>query len=411
VDGDVTIWYRGTSYEIGRGQAFYGIWHAGAARSQPLEWWPETPEGWHAAWTRFTGIEAPGTIVPVGGRTAVPDGQGPAPAAGAGMPAIIAVALLAFGVGCGIVGLFPAYIAGASLAQQPAELVPHVIYLAAWAASALLILLGGARARTGALLGIGTSIVTFGLFFADAGTAIAGGAHLIGPGLVLGLAAWLACAAGSAVAFRLGPAGAPGRPRGRETRLALALAAVAALGTAVAFAPSWDSYTLRTAAGAKESLTAGNVFANPAAVIGGDVAVMVALVAVVIAAALWRPARLGAALLAGAIIPMAAQAISAAVQLGEVTSPLQFGIAPSQAALAGLTISNGVTPAFWIYCAFLAALVLTCARMLVTPAPAQPTPSAAAPLPPAPPPPSAAQSALPPSGALGAAPPPTGTFG
>ena len=51
--------------------------------------------------------------------------------------------------------------------------------------------------------------------------------------------------------------------------LTLALAALAALGTAVAFAPSWDSYTLRTAAGAMQTVTQGNAFANPALVITG----------------------------------------------------------------------------------------------------------------------------------------------
>jgi hypothetical protein len=238
--------------------------------------------------------------------------------------------------------------------------------------SALLILLGGTRLRAGALLGLGTSIVTFGLFFADAGTAIAGGAHLMGTGLVLGLVGWLACAAGSTAAFRLQPAGAPRRPHWRERRpvLTLALATVAALGAAVAFAPSWDSYTLRTLAGATQSLTAGNAFANPAPVIAGNVAVMVALVVVVAAAALWHPIRLGAVLLAGAIIPMAAQAISALVQLGEATSPAQFGISPAQAAQAGLTISSGLTPVFWTYCAFVLALAVTCGWMLIVPRPA-----------------------------------------
>jgi hypothetical protein len=258
-----------------------------------------------------------------------------------------------------------------------------VIYLAAWSASALLILLGGARLRVGALLGLGTSIITFGLFFADAGTVIAGGAHLMGAGLVLGLAGWLACAAGSATAFRLRPSGALSRPfwpgnkpfgrdgrpfwQDRRTVLALTLATVAALGTAVTFAPSWDSYTLRTLTGAVQSLTAGNAFANPAPVIAGDVAVMVALVMVAIAAALWRPGRLGAVLLAGAIVPMAAQAISALVQLGEATSPAQLGISSAQAAQAGLTISSGVTPVFWLYCAFILALIVTCAWLLISP--------------------------------------------
>jgi hypothetical protein len=381
---NVTISHRGARYEIGRGQGFYGIWPAGAPQSQPFEWWPETPEGWRAAWSRFAGIEAAGTVVPVvpvvpAGQGTVPAGQGTAPVASRSSRAVIAAALLAVGVACGIAGLFPGYLAGASLAQQPAELVPHAIYFAAWGASALLILLGGARLRVGALLGIGTSIVTFGLFFADAGTAIAGGAHLVGAGLVLGLVGWLACAAGSAMALRLRPAGAPGRPPGRphghQTGLTLTFALLAAVGAAVAFAPSWDSYTLRTAAGAVQTVTLGNAFANPAPVIAGDVAVMVALVAVVVAAALWRPILQGAALLAGAIIPMAAQAISALVQLGQATSPLQFGISQAQAAQAGLTISSGVTPIFWIYCAFVVALVLTCVHMLVTPAPAAAPPA------------------------------------
>ena len=102
--------------------------------------------------------------------------------------AVIAASLLAAGVVCGIAGLFPGYLSGVSLASQPANLVPHVIYLAAWAASAVAILLGGARLRAGALLGLGTSVVTFGFFFADAGQVIAGGAHLMGAGLALGLA-------------------------------------------------------------------------------------------------------------------------------------------------------------------------------------------------------------------------------
>ena len=275
---NVTITYRGAKYEIGRGRDFYGIWITGGPRSQPLEWWPETPEGWSAAWTRFASIEAPGAIVPVGRRTppvgasAVrvnenpgPFGQNTAPlgemagetvvvAGGRPAPygqfvgsygqstasygpsrrvtravsgrtgAIAAAALLALGVIAGVAGLFPAYLGGSSLAQQADQLIPHVIYLAVWTAGAVLILLGGTRLWLGALLSLGLSLVTFGLFFADAGTAIAGGGHAGGAGLVLALVGWLACAAGSVVAFlhRSADAGQPdhqdslARPRGAE---------------------------------------------------------------------------------------------------------------------------------------------------------------------------------------------------
>ena len=281
----------------------------------------------------------------------------------------------------GIVAFFPTYLGGASLAQQPAEVVPHAIYLAVWTASAVLILLGGVRLRLGALLGAGMSAVTFGLFFADAGTAIAGGAHVGGAGLWLALAGWLACAAGSVLALLVRPAGrreipyqpgrparllSLGRPRGAELGPVVMLV-LAGLGVAAAFAPAWDSYVLRTAAGQSQTFTEGNAFANPGLVIAGNVAVMVALAAVVILAALWRPVRHGAVLLAGAAIPMAAQAISALVQVGGTTSPTQFGLTPAQATQLGLTIDSGLTPAFWIYCGFLVALVVSCAWMLFAP--------------------------------------------
>jgi hypothetical protein len=153
---------------------------------------------------------------------------------------------------------------------------------------------------------------------------------------------------------------------------------LAGLGVAAAFAPAWDSFTLRTAAGQSQTLTAGNAFSNPGLVIAGDVAVMLALVAVVVTAALWRPVRYGAVLLAGAMIPMVAQAISALVQAGGGASPAQFGISPAQASGIGLTISSGLTPAFWIYCGFLVAVAVSCAWMLFTPHPASgPGPSAA----------------------------------
>lgn len=378
------IWYRGAGYQLGRGPLGYAIWAAGGPPGQPLEQWPETPAGWSAAWSRFNAVEAPGSIVhfgapagPAAGPPAAPGSWRPAAgpswrAAGSTGPVgarwsglhaagpLSAAIVLATGVVCGLASLFPSYLSGGSLAQEPAELVPHVIYLVVWAASAVLIVSGGIRQRMGALLALGMSIVTFGFFFADLGTVLSGGAHLLGAGLVLGLAGWLACTAGSVLAFRLRSADGPRKldARQRGPVVTLVIAVLAALGAAISFAPSWDSYTLRTTAGLTNSLTAGNAFANPGPVIAGDVAVMITLVVVVAIAALWRPARLGAVLLAGAAIPMAAQAISALVQVSEPVSAADFGISPAQAARLGLTISAGVTPAFWTYCAFVVALFM-----------------------------------------------------
>ena len=75
----VTIAYRGAKYEIGRGRNYFGIWTRGGSRSQPLEWWPETQEGWSAAWTRFTVLETPDAIAPAG-RTRRGPASAPSPA-------------------------------------------------------------------------------------------------------------------------------------------------------------------------------------------------------------------------------------------------------------------------------------------------------------------------------------------
>lgn len=368
---NVTISYRGSTYELGQSPRGYGIWEIGAPRSQPLEQWPDTAQGWSAASARFTQLEAPGAIVSVSQRKE----KDRATRASSRTMTIVAAAVLAAGVASGIAGLFPAYLWGASLARQAENLAPHLIYLTAWTAGAVLVLLGGTRQRAGALLALGTSIVTFGLFFADAGQAIASGARVAGAGLTLGLVGWLACTLGSVLAVRLrqpGLADGPGRLRDRRPGdghrvAAIVSAVVAGLGAAIAFAPSWDRFTLRTQAGVLQTLTEGNAFANPAPVIAGDIAVMVAVVAVVVLAVMWRPSRLGAALLAGAVIPLAAQSISALIQLSHPASSAQFGISPPQAAQIGLTISSGPTFVFWVYCAFVVALALSCAQLILTP--------------------------------------------
>jgi hypothetical protein len=357
VRDEVAIWYRGANYQLGRGRHGYGIWPVAGQPGYPLERWPETPQGWAAAWSRFTAIEHPAAIVHL---------PRPDPVTGLGR-SIGAAGLLGAGVACGIAGLFPVYVSRASLASDPASLVPHVIYLAAWLAGGLLVVSGGTWRRVGALLGLGTSVVAFGFFFADLGTVISGTGPL-GPGLAFGLLGWLLCTTGAAVAaWPPGLAGAPRwqPPRRGRPAVTLAVTALLAVGAAVAFAPSWDSYALRTPSHLIQTVTAGNVFSNPGPVIAGNVAVMVALVAAAAAAAVWRPARLGAALLAGAVIPMAAQAVSAQIQLSQGVSPAQFGISPGRAAQAGLTITSGLTSVYWTYLALVIALAGMCAWMLV----------------------------------------------
>ena len=277
--------------------------------------------------------------------------------------ALLAAALLAAGVVLGVIGLFPSY-SGSSLASQAANLWPHLIYLAGWAAGAVLIFRGGALQRTGTLIATGLCVVTLGLFLADVGFPIADGASLLGAGLVLSLIGWAACAAGSVVAFGRWPADWPRRPLGPDSGVIAALV-VAAIGVAVTFAPAWDKITLPTGTGVSLSETLGNAFSNPGAVIAGDILVMLGLVAVVAIAVLWRPARLGWALIAGAMIPMAAQIVSALAQLGQPTTAADLGVSPTKAAQLGITTSQvahtSLTVAFWLYCMFVVVLLIGCA--------------------------------------------------
>jgi hypothetical protein len=273
---------------------------------------------------------------------------------------LIGAGLLAVGVVLGIVGLFPAYLTGNSLVSQADNLWPHLIYLAGWAVSAVLIFRPGAAGRRiGALLGLGISVVTLGLFLADLGYPIAEGSSLMGAGLALSLTGWLACAAGSVTVFGRWPSDWPRRAVGAQVA-AVSTVIAAAVGAAITFAPSWDSYTLTTSAGTTQTMTAGNAFANPGAVIFGELVVMVAVVAAIVVAALWRPGRWGWALAAGALLPLVAQAVSALVQVSEGTTAAQLGISSSEAEAVGLRITSGLTPWFWVYCLFLLVLAAGC---------------------------------------------------
>src|SRR6202167_6191573 len=413
------ISHRGEKYEIGRGKRFYGIWVVGAPYDAPVDRWPETRDGWEQAWTRFATVEVPGTIAAVptqrGGlatmlksRKATAEAGADAAGASAGGSAggvtaasgvtaaarrggtalLVGEGLLVLGVVLGLVGLFPDYAGGQSLLSQGDQVVPHLAYVIAWAISAGPIALSVSRpraARLGAVFALALSGVTLGLFVSDIGEVVSGGASL-GTGLILSLLGWAACTAGAAIALvascrdtdpaKAAPAGRagsapadcgwPAKPS-RSHLGPLALLVLAGVGTAAAFAAAWDSYTVAQAAlGTVKTLQEGNAFSNPGLVIAGNVAVMVAVVAVAVLAALWRPARQGALLLAGAIIPLAAQAVSALIQINQ--PPYSFcALTQAQAAQDGVTISSGVTPIFWVYCVFVISLVISCAWLLTAP--------------------------------------------
>jgi hypothetical protein len=359
--------YQGAQFRLGRGQSFVAIWPAGAPVEQPLERWPATPDGWSAAWSRFNELEVDGTIVPVA-KTAATARR---PKLRALVHVTNSAALLMIGVAFGIVGLFPDYVGGSSLASQSVTLVPHLLYLAAWTLGGVGVLMGGTRARAGAAIALGVSAVTLGMFVTDAGQV--GSGVSAGTGLYLACIGWLACAAGSVLAIRSVSAGRLlARPRGGQAGVMVMLG-MAAVGVAIMFALAWDSYQLTAAAtGQTQTITLGNAFDAGGVMIAGNVIVMLLFVATAVLAGAWRSGRMGAMLLFGALIPLVAQAISALIQQSQSTSPTTFNISPAQASALGLTITNGMTAWFWLFCVFMVALVISAAWMLLSPA----TPSA-----------------------------------
>lgn len=392
------ISHRGEKYEIGRGKRFYGIWVVGAPYDAPVDRWPENHDGWQQAWARFAAVEVPGTITAVTrerkgprlrrrGAQAAPEAVTPARSR-RGAALLAGEGLLVLGVVLGLAGLFPQYEGGQSLLSQWDQVIPHLCYVIGWMLTAGLVALTVARpgnaARLGGLFGLGLSAVTFGLFVADLGEVVSGEASL-GTGLVVSLLGWLACTAGSALAFWGGGGqpvdqerpGEPARASSQVSRPVrpgpshagpIALLVLAGIGTAAAFAPSWDTYTLvARVTGGSQTVTAGDAFSNPAMVIAGNVAVMVAVVVVAAFAALWRPPRHGALLLAGAIVPLAAEAVSALIQAGQPATPAMFGISSSEASAAGLTISSGLTGIFWVFFVFVISLIVSCAWLFTEP--------------------------------------------
>lgn len=332
----------------------------------PIEAWPKTREGWHHAWTRFGDLEA--------GRAKV---ASPEPAAAHlstrpdDIPATIAESLLSFGIVLQIAGLFPGYLGGASLAGAADQLALHAFFLAGFAVVAATLMSGHHRywARASAF-GIGLSALTLGFFLSDFGQ-VAAGTTTGGPGFTLSFVGWGFAAVGIGLAAASAARHSSlGRPTWRQPSLVVTLGALG-LGTAATFAPSWDRFhLLASTTGQSATVTAGNVFSEPGAEMAANLLVMALVVVAAVLAASWTSRRIGALVLGGALVPMVGQLAAAVAQLTAPPGPSSFGISGAQAARTGLQITAGLTPAFYLYTAFIAVLVGYCVAQLW---PAHPT--------------------------------------
>jgi hypothetical protein len=253
--------------------------------------------------------------------------------------------------------MFPAYLAGSDLTSKGADLLPHIAYVATWAVAASLLILDRRFLRAAVGIGIGLSVMTFGLFLTDVCTAVSSHGAGAGAGLYLSIAGWAASTSGCVAAMlALRATGHLGRSVSH--RPIVALGGALGLAIAAAFALPWDRFVITAAAsGSTEAITAGNVFANPGVVITADLVVMALTFAVMLIAFAWRPVVLGATFLIGALVVLAAQVFATLIQ---PKPPLSgFGISAAQAVANRITLSVGYTGWFFVYCGLIAAVVLT----------------------------------------------------
>jgi serine/threonine protein kinase len=305
----------------------------------PERRWDQVPTSFSPSWPApsLPAVSAPGV-----GSPAASDARG---------RRLVAGALLGLGTILGIAGLFPGYLTGTSLVSQPDVLVPHAIYIAVWTAVTAGVLRGGTMARAAALLGTGLGALTLGFpFIQDVGDAFLVRAAP-GPGLVLSLAGWVVCTAGSVWGLTIRVKRADGVRRAAIGRRGGVLVVAAAVGTAVMLVPSWSNYTI-TQNGISRTTTVANTWPITASTI----AIIVPLVAIAIIAALRRPIQNGAIMLAGAIVALIAQAISTVI-------PFSLPLAHVP---ASEKITFGETIDFWIYCIFLILLTMSCLLVLAT---------------------------------------------
>jgi hypothetical protein len=152
--------------------------------------------------------------------------------------------------------------------------------------------------------------------------------------------------------------GRPGRP-GRADALPLALLAITVAGALANSLPAWVQYTFTGSMGPhSEDLTIWYTapwieFGAPWVEIAGSVAPMVVIVAMAAAAALWRPPRLGAVFLTGAVLALVSEAMIGINDVIKAPPRSYFGIP----AAARMTVSVAGTPWLWAFCGFTAALI------------------------------------------------------
>jgi hypothetical protein len=288
-----------------------------------------------------------------------------------------------------IVAMFPNYFTGgapASITSQADQAALYAVVAGAWATALGFGLAGPRWVRIAAAFAAGTALAELGFRVSDLGQVFRYGTGQAGAGLWIMTAAWVVGAAGAGVAVaavRSGGHRAAADPPASGFNRWGSVAAIGVLSVATAgfFLPAWDHYMgVSTTAGRAVSFNLGNAFAEPWQIVIGNVLSALAIAAVPILAAvfMWRDRRAAVAATSAVLTVLAAQFVSAVIQVDQAVPPSIAGLSGAQARQLGLTLSLRLTG--WFALDMIAALALLVVTVVVAAAKAPPE-AATSPLP------------------------------
>lgn len=225
-------------------------------------------------------------------------------------------ALMLACLGLHIAAMFPTYTPalGSSIAGSPEELAVYIGLEVGWAAAAVLIL-GRFSLKGSVGLGAGLASVEIGILVADAALGFQGRANGSAPGIWLALAGLATGLA--AVLLAASYLGDLGRPLPSKAPLRPLLTALTGIVAVAFFWPSWDQVHLVFTTGQVHDITIGDAFAQPTAVMAGQLIAGLAIGVVAILGAFWTPPQIGAWAITGTAVVLGSQVISGLVQVNE----------------------------------------------------------------------------------------------
>ena len=256
-----------------------------------------------------------------------------------------------------VVAMFPNYLpfsssTPVSIVSQSDQAALFAVVAGAWATALAFGLAGPRWVKVATGLAVGTAFGELGFRVSDLGEVFRYGTGLAGPGLWVMTAAWVVGAAGAGTAVAAivrskSEAAVSDPPRSGFTRWGVAAAiGVLSIATAGLFLPAWDHYTgVSSVTGRAVSFNLGNAFAEPWQIVIGNVlsALAIAAVPIVAAVLMWRDRRAAVAATAGVLSLLAAQFVSAVIQVDQAVPASIAGLNGAQARQLGLSLSLRLT--------------------------------------------------------------------